>query len=97
MYMNPSESTAGSGQGYGGQPEIDPGSMGEMDVNYGSYGGEGYDADSFDEEQPLLKELGVDVELIKQKVSDEYCCSVLMFASLCVALDSGCAESSATN
>lgn len=47
---------------------MDPGSMGQMDVSYGAYGGGGYDGDTFEEEQPLLKELGVDLELIKQKV-----------------------------
>jgi hypothetical protein len=54
--------------GQGGQPEVDPGSMGQMDVSYGAYNGGGYETDTFEEEQPLLKELGVDVELIKQKV-----------------------------
>lgn len=54
----------------GGQPEVDPGSMGQMDVSYGAYAGGGYGSasDTFEEEQPLLKELGVDLELIKQKV-----------------------------
>ena len=66
MYMNP---TPGTEQGFGGQAEMDPGSMGQMDVNYGAYGGGTYsDNATFDEEQPLLKELGVDLELIKQKV-----------------------------
>ena len=51
-----------------GGPEMDPGSLGQMDVSYGAYGGGGYDSDTFEEEQPLLKELGVDLELIKQKV-----------------------------
>lgn len=60
-YMNPVP---------GGQPEVDPGSMGQMDVSYGAYAGGGYGSasDTFEEEQPLLKELGVDLELIKQKV-----------------------------
>ena len=51
-----------------GQQEVDPGSMGQMDVSYGAYSGGGYEGNTFDEEQPLLKELGVDLELIKQKV-----------------------------
>ncbi len=69
---------AGTDQ-YRGQAEVDPGTMGQMDVSYGAYGGGsgggvvgggagGYDGDSFEEEQPLLKELGIDIELIKQKV-----------------------------
>lgn len=70
MYMNP-VAGADQGQGLGGQPEVDPGSMGQMDVNYGAYGGRGNENDTFDEEQPLLKELGVDVELIRQKVGDD--------------------------
>ncbi len=59
-YMNPGDSGTGV--------EVNPGSLGQMDVNSGTYGGSGYDNDSFEEEQPLLKELGIDVELIKQKV-----------------------------
>lgn len=71
--MNPAGmSGAGDdqGQGFGGQPGLDPGTMGQMDLNQGSYGAdrEGYGVESFDEEQPLLKELGIDIELIKQKV-----------------------------
>lgn len=66
MYVNP---PPGPNQG---QSEVDPGSMGQMDVSYGAYGGGGYDGgDTFEEEQPLLKELGVDIDLIKQKVSGE--------------------------
>lgn len=69
MYMD-----SGSEQ-YRSQSEVDPGTMGQMDVGYGAYdsrrggGGGGYEGDSFEEEQPLLKELGIDLELIKQKVS----------------------------
>lgn len=65
MYMNPGSS---ADPGLGGQPEVDPGSLGQMEVNYGAYGGGGYEGDTFEEEQPLLKELGVDMTLIKQKV-----------------------------
>ena len=65
MYMDPNQ--------YRPQAEADPGTMGQMDVGYGAYagggGGGGYEGDSFDEEQPLLKELGIDLELIRQKVS----------------------------
>lgn len=56
----------------GSQAEVDPGSMGQM--NIGGYGGSfgggvgGGDGQSFDDEEPLLKELGIDLELIKQKV-----------------------------
>ena len=79
MYMDPM-SGAGTDQ-YRGQGEVDPGTMGQMDVGgySGGYGGGGgggggggYDGDSFDEEQPLLKELGIDMELIKQKVSEYF-------------------------
>lgn len=80
--MNPAGMS--DSQGYGGQPEVDPGSMGQMDLSYGAYSGgggtsrEGYGVDSFDEEQPLLKELGIDLELIKQKVRIIVCvCCVL--------------------
>lgn len=64
--MNP------GGQAYGGQPEVDPGSMGQMDIGYSSYGeggSAGYDGDSFEDEKPLLIELGINLDLIKEKVS----------------------------
>ena len=84
--MNP---MAGVDQRYRGQPapEVDPGSMGQMDANYGAYGGTGYDNDSFDEEQPLLQELGINAELIKQKVRCLYLIVWLVFLfSLCTRL-----------
>ena len=85
--MNPSG--MGEDQGYTGHPEIDPGSMGQMDVGYGSYGSPGYETDSFDEEQPLLKELGIDFELIKQKVTIGNVKRV--YNKVCFVLDSVCA------
>ena len=53
--------------------EIDPGSLGQMDSGGGasqSYGnsGDGYGEAGFEDEPPLLQELGIDFELIKQKV-----------------------------
>lgn len=48
--------------------EIDPGTMGQMSAGYSPYVGQEYSSDSFDEEQPLLKELGIDLELIRKKV-----------------------------
>ncbi len=50
--------------------EIDQGSMGQMDVSYPSYGGgAGFESETFDEERPLLEELGVDLNLIRLRVS----------------------------
>ena len=51
--------------------EVDPGSMGQMDAGsvppaYGN--SNGYGQSGFEEEPPLLEELGIDFELIKQKV-----------------------------
>lgn len=49
--------------------DIDPGSMGQMDPgNYSGGGGDGYGESGFEEELPLLQELGIDFDLIKQKV-----------------------------
>ena len=49
--------------------DIDPGSMGQMDPgSYNGGGGDGYGESGFEEEQPLLKELGIDFDLIRQKV-----------------------------
>lgn len=48
--------------------EVDPGSLGQMDVSYGSYGGGGFETETFDEETPLLVELGINMRLIRLKV-----------------------------
>ena len=54
-----------------GGMEMDPGSLGQMDASavppaYGN--SDGYGQSGFEEEPPLLEELGIDFELIKQKV-----------------------------
>ena len=53
-----------SGGGGGGFGEVDPGSMGQMDTGAPVTQGSG-----FEEELPLLEELGINFDLIKQKVS----------------------------
>ena len=58
-------SSGGSGPG---QMEVDQGSMGQIDSSYSSYGGGGFESQTFDEE-PLLVELGIDLELIRRRVS----------------------------
>ncbi len=57
-----------------GGSDIDPGSMGQMasSASSGGYGGGGgadeYGESGFEEELPLLVELGIDFNMIKQKV-----------------------------
>ena len=69
--MNPGLSSQGQGFGVQGSSEMDPGSLGQMDAGIPpAYGdSEGYGQGAFEDEPPLLKELGIDFELIKQKVS----------------------------
>ena len=76
-YMNPSASVPPPAvPAFGVQQagaEIDPGSLGQMDSGGGAsqgYGnsGDGYGQAGFEDEPPLLQELGIDFELIKQKV-----------------------------
>ena len=77
-YMNPSTSIPppampAFGVQQAGGAEIDPGSLGQMDSGGGAsqgYGnsGDGYGEAGFEDEPPLLQELGIDFELIKQKV-----------------------------
>jgi len=51
--------------------EVDQGSMGQMEVSYSSYGGDGgFESQTFDGERPLLEELGIDLELIRRRVSE---------------------------
>ena len=69
--MTPGSSMAGQEFGAQGGMEVDPGSMGQMDAGsvppaYGN--NDGYGQSGFEEEPPLLEELGIDFELIKQKV-----------------------------
>ena len=52
------------GGGGGGFGEVDPGTMGQMDSGAPVTQGSG-----FEEEPPLLEELGINFDLIKQKVS----------------------------
>ena len=64
----PADNTQGMGPPGG---DIDPGSMGQMASSSGSGGfggGDGYGESGFEEELPLLVELGIDFDLIKQKV-----------------------------
>ena len=52
--------------------EPPPGSMGQMDGTQGYGGGGGGYEGNFEDEPPLLQELGIDFELIKQKVNCMY-------------------------
>lgn len=59
------------GRGDGGSGDVgmgpsEPGTLGQMDSEQQSYSGY---SGSFEDEPPLLQELGIDFELIKQKVS----------------------------
>ena len=70
--MNPvSSSSQGPGFGVPSGSEMDPGSLGQMDAGaapvYGN--NDSYGQGAFEDEPPLLQELGIDFELIKQKVS----------------------------
>ena len=67
--QRPGPDFGASSGGDQGQMELDQGTMGQMDVSYGSYGGEGFESETFDEERPLLEELGVDLKLIRLHVS----------------------------
>ena len=49
-----------------------PGSLGQMDSTQAYSEGEGYGNAGFEDEPPLLVELGIDFNLIKQKVRWEY-------------------------
>lgn len=60
-YMEPS-----GGHQMGVEPP--PGSMGQMDSTQGYGGGGGEYGGNFEDEPPLLEELGINFELIKQKV-----------------------------
>ena len=76
-YMNPGGAPLPMQQGFGmaGGTEIDPGSLGQMDSGGGAqtYGNsDGYGQAGFEDEPPLLQELGIDFELIKQKVCNNY-------------------------
>ena len=61
-YMEPS-----GGHQMGVDPP--PGSMGQMDSTQGYGGGGGEYGGNFEDEPPLLEELGINFELIKQKVN----------------------------
>lgn len=65
--MNPGGS---SEFGVQGGMEIDPGSMGQIDSSGPQAFGnsDGYGQGTFEDEPPLLQELGIDFELIKEKV-----------------------------
>lgn len=84
-YMNPGGPPPV--QGFGVQaagPEIDPGSLGQMDSGAASqtYGNDdGYGQAGFEDEPPLLQELGIDFELIKQKVCN-YRVILVKFSSI---------------
>ncbi len=61
-----------TGGSQGVNSDIDPGSMGQMASSPGAYDtrGDTYETSGFEEELPLLVELGIDFNMIKQKV----CC-----------------------
>ncbi len=55
----------------GSQGDVDPGSMGQMaSLGGGAFdaNGDTYGTSGFEEELPLLVELGIDFNMIKQKV-----------------------------
>ena len=87
-YMDPGSSS--QGHGFGVQ-EMDPGSMGQIVAGVpAAYGdGDGYGQGAFEDEPPLLQELGIDFELIKQKVSSCTLCVyvfVCLFVCVCVCV-----------
>ena len=70
-YMNPGGPPPVQGFGMQAGTEIDPGSLGQMDSGGASQtyaNSDGYGQAGFEDEPPLLQELGIDFELIKQKV-----------------------------
>jgi hypothetical protein len=77
-YMNPVPGVPPPAQAFGvpAGAEIDPGSLGQIDSGGGpsqTYGNDdGYGQAGFEDEPPLLQELGIDFELIKQKVCINY-------------------------
>lgn len=50
------------------ETEPTQGSLGHMDAPQAHSGGSGYGSASFEDEPPLLEELGINFELIKEKV-----------------------------
>ena len=46
----------------------EPGTLGQLDSGGDNYSGSAEYVSSFEDEPPLLQELGIDFELIKQKV-----------------------------
>lgn len=69
-YMNPSVQGFEMQAGVGGSTEMDPGSMGQMDSDTPQMyrDSDSYGQTGFEDEPPLLQELGIDFEVIKQKV-----------------------------
>ena len=65
----------GRGEGVG---PSEPGTLGQMDSGEERYSDSGGYGSSFEDEPPLLQELGIDFQLIKQKVYtillDLVCC-----------------------
>ena len=84
--MNPGGPPPVQGFGMQAGTEIDPGSLGEMDSGGGAqtYGNsDGYGQAGFEDEPPLLQELGIDFELIKQKVCN-YRVVLIRYSSICL-------------
>ena len=52
-----------------GMGDSAPGTLGQMDSGEENYTASAGYSDSFEDEPPLLQELGIDFELIRQKVS----------------------------
>lgn len=75
-----------------GSNDIDPGSMGQMTSSGAGYSGsgDGYGQSGFEEELPLLVELGIDFNLIKQKVC--FVCIVLNSVDSCYMLASSAVD-----
>ena len=74
----------GEREGAIGRSESEPGSLGQMDGSGEEYSASGGYGSSFEDEPPLLQELGIDFELIKQKVRARQ--KGRMFVNTCVFL-----------
>lgn len=73
-YPQHDQSVPGTGWGGRGEGEMgvggsEPGTLGQMDSGEESYSASAGYSGSFEDEPPLLQELGIDFKLIKQKVT----------------------------
>ncbi len=68
--MDPLAAAPLESEGGGGEMDVEPtpGSLGHMDATQTYPGGNGYGNAGFEDEPPLLEELGINFDLIKEKV-----------------------------